>query len=99
MAFGIIDPKPIGRLEVVANINIRGAIAVEVAEHRCQTPVKRRLGQGLAILIQKSSVGPGERCEMAFAVIVIEDVGFAVFLVDESAALLPCDDMKNEAIG
>ena len=42
VAVAIVDPDAIGREQVVANVNVRCAVAVHVSEHRRQTPVVRR---------------------------------------------------------
>ena len=41
VAVTIVDPKTIRRGEVVARVNIRRSIAVEIAHHHAQAPIQR----------------------------------------------------------
>src|SRR5213594_4108676 len=99
MAFAIVEPNTVGGFEIVAHVEVGRAIAVEVAEGGRQTPVIGRLVQRTAIFIDKSSVSPGEGRKTAFAIVVVEDMRLAVFIVNESDALFPLNDVENKTIG
>ena len=73
----IIQPKPVSRTKViVADINIRRPIAVEIAEHHGQSPLLWRGTEGFARFIQKRAVGPGDGCKPPVALVAVENVGF-----------------------
>src|ERR1041385_4165850 len=71
----IVDPDPVRRITVIADIYIRGAVTVDVAEHHREAPIVGE-GHGMALFIRKS-VGPGGCFEMAAAIVEVEHVRFA----------------------
>ena len=46
MAMAVIEPDTIGSLEIIADVNIRGAIAIQIAKGDGESPIERRPGQG-----------------------------------------------------
>src|SRR5437868_4436017 len=85
LAFALIDPNAIGRFEIIAHINIRTPVAIEVAHHHRKAPIKRRQLQGLAVFIQECAASPGNGGEMAMTIVQIKRVRLAVFFMIESA--------------
>ena len=79
MAPAVVDPDAVGRLEIVAHVNVGRAVAVDVAEHDRQSQVARRVAQRMAVGCEKRAVRPGDRSELALAVIQIEHVRRAQF--------------------
>ena len=77
-ALPLVDPDPVGRLEVVAHVEIGPSVAVHVTEHRRQPPVVRRLGQAPAVLVEKGTGGERHRREGAPAIVQIQAVRLAV---------------------
>ena len=68
-AMAIIEPNSIRRHEVVTDVEVRRAIAIEIAKGRGQAPILRRLGQGVSVLIQEHAISPGGRAEAAMAIV------------------------------
>ena len=56
-AFAVVDPDAVFGGKIVADINVRRAVAIEVAKHHRQSPVVRRFRQSLSFFIEKRSVG------------------------------------------
>jgi hypothetical protein len=54
----IVDPDAIRRKKVVAHINIRRAVAVDVTKHRRQAKIIRRQYKRPSLFIEKCSVCP-----------------------------------------
>ena len=82
-AFAIIDPNAVGRLEIVAHIDIGSTVAIEVVKLDGQPHVPRHSGEGQPVGIAKGAFRPWHCCEPAFAVVEVEHVRFAV--LDEAA--------------
>src|SRR5690348_1477838 len=74
----VAEPPAIRILEVVADINVRLAVAIDVANNRGETQLPRRLGQWRPGFIEESTVGPGLLSEPAMAVIQIISARFAI---------------------
>ena len=70
-AMAVVDPDSIRRMKIIADIQIRRVIVVEIPEHRCQSPIVRRLGDRLAFLVQERPVGPGNRLETPLALVAV----------------------------
>jgi len=82
----VVDPDPVNRLEIVADVDVRRAVAVQIPHLRRQTEVQRRRS-GRALLVAEKLRVPRHRAEPALAVIEIERVGFADLFepaIDES---------------
>ena len=75
----VIDPDAVRREQVVADINVRRTVAVEVVKLRRETPVPRRVGQRHPIFIEERTVRERPRLEMSSAVVEIQDIRFAEF--------------------
>ena len=81
-----VAPEGIPRKqEVIANINFRLQIPVEITESHTETPIMRGLREGLASGIHKRSRRPRNRAEDAPSLVAIEDIHFPT-LVDHDAA-------------
>src|SRR5437667_11737641 len=65
MGVTVIDPDSVGSLEIVADVKVRGAVAVQVAKRRAEAPISRRLDQRPAILVQKYPICPGLPLEIS----------------------------------
>lgn len=74
----IVDPEAIGHLEIVADVEIRGAVAVDVAHLGAEAVIKGR-GFGLAVGADEELGVPGDGGESALAIIEVEDAGFTDF--------------------
>ncbi len=95
----IIEPHAVGSAEIVAHIDIRLAIVVEVPEHDTQSPVKGGLDQRSSIFIEKSSLGERHKLEPATTQIAIEAISVAQFLVREFYLALQIGvDVEEEPI-
>ena len=77
-ALPLVDPDPVGRLEVVAHIEIGPSVAVHVTEHGRQPPVVRRLGQVPSVLVEKRPGGERYRREVAPAIVQVQAVRLPV---------------------
>ncbi len=42
-AFALVDPDAVGRVKIIADVEIGKPIAVDIAEHHREPPIKRRL--------------------------------------------------------
>ena len=71
-AFAVVDPDAVGGLEIVADVNVGRAIAVEVVEGDSKVQVAGRFLKRLAGLGQKGAVGPRDGGEMGLAVVAVE---------------------------
>src|SRR6266571_1575329 len=79
-AFAGIDPDAVGRLEIVADIDIGSAIAVHIAKHHREAPVIRWLGERLSVFVQEVSAGERKGSEPSAAIVEVKRVRFPVFL-------------------
>src|SRR5271169_2511646 len=79
MPVAIVDPNPVRRPIVVADVQIRETVAVKVAESCGETPVQRRASKRVTLLIEEGPIGPGNGTEMALPVVEIQHVGLAIF--------------------
>src|SRR6185369_7440472 len=77
MPVSIVDPAPIRREAVIANVNIRKAVAIQIAKYRGQSLVPGSLTKRLAVFVEKGPVGPRNRREFSFAVVQIQNVRLA----------------------
>ena len=80
LSFAIVDPDTIFAGKIVAEINVRRAVVVDVAKHHRQSPVVRRFLQRLSLFIKKRSVGKRNRSELPTAFVAQKHISFAVFL-------------------
>ena len=80
MTFPVVEPQPVGCPKVVAHVDVRRPVAVQIAECHRIAPIPRRASQRFAVFVQKCPVGPGQRREMALPVVEIYQAGFAVLL-------------------
>src|SRR5262249_55791042 len=74
IAPAVIDPDPVCGPEVVADIKVRAAVAVQITKTGCLSPVQGRGAELAAGLVPESALCPGERGEMATAVVQVKDV-------------------------
>src|SRR6266542_5605234 len=79
MAAAVIDPNSVGRVEIVADIDIRVAVAVEVAHLDSEAIVPWR-ALGFALFVEKKLRVPGNRPESSFAIVQIKHIRLAHFL-------------------
>src|SRR5437763_15888948 len=75
----IIKPNAVVTLEIVAYIQIRETILIQISAQNGQTPIQWGLLQRTALLVSKTPVGPGSRREMTSTIIEIQHVGFTQF--------------------
>src|SRR5437667_8683533 len=76
VAMAIVYPAAVRREGIVAHVNIRGPVAIDIAEHNRQPLVPRRGGQRFAFLVQKCAVGPRNRPEIPAAIVEEERIRF-----------------------
>ena len=69
----VVEPEPIRRLEIVADVNIHKAVAVDVAHLHAQAEVER-LGERLAIGMDESPGTPWHTLKHAQTVVEIKGV-------------------------
>src|SRR5207247_8081364 len=74
----IIESDTIRTPEIVADVDIRRSIPIEVAKHDRQSPILRTRRQGLAVFIQKISAAPRHGRKMSLAVVEIKRIDLAV---------------------
>ena len=74
----VIDPNSILGVKVIADVNVRRAVAIDIVEHDRERPV---IGHGdrAAVLTEKRPVRPTERKEPALPVVAVKPIRFAVF--------------------
>ena len=65
--------------EVVADVEVRQSVAVQVAEHRGQAPIRRCFLQRVAVLVEEHADVPRGGDEVAAALVHVELVAFAFF--------------------
>src|SRR2546426_329537 len=75
-----VDPKPVGRPVIVADVEVGRAVAVEVAEGGGQTPVQRRMAQWFSFGVVERAVGEGNGSEVGKSVAQVENIRLAEFL-------------------
>src|SRR5206468_850341 len=73
----IVDPDAIGRLKIIADVEVGSTVVVQIAEHCGQTPVIRR-ADGFAVFVEEGPVGPAHWREPAVANVAEEDVRFPI---------------------
>src|SRR6266704_7190086 len=96
----VVDPDSVASHEVVAHVQVRLAVVVEVAEHRAQSPIQRRLAQGLALFIQKSALGERYQLEPAITRVAVERVRLAQLLLGKLASTFAIlGYLEHEPIG
>ena len=78
MAATVVEPDAIFGLKIVADVNIRSAVFVQVTEYDRKAPIIGWCFDRPAFLIQKVSVRPAHRDKLPMTVVVIEHVGFTV---------------------
>ena len=75
-----VEPQPVGPVdEIIAHVQVRLMVAVEVAEHHRQTPVPGGIAQGLSALVQKQSDIPRSHHHVRPTPVDVERVGFSPF--------------------
>ena len=75
----LVEPNPIGRLEIIADIQVGFPIAIEITKLRRQPPFKRRMREGFARRVQKGPLSPRHRHPSVAPVIPVKDIGFTEF--------------------
>jgi hypothetical protein len=75
----LIDPDPVGRLEVVGDVKVRGTVTVEIAEHGGEPPIVEILLERPALLIQERALGERYGREPKAAFIAEQQIGFPIF--------------------
>jgi hypothetical protein len=73
----VIEPNSIRGEQIVADVNVRRAVAVKIAEHHRQSPIIRRKNQWLARFIQKSATRPRDRLELSVTIVEVKYIRFA----------------------
>ena len=76
----MIDPDPVGRIKIVADVDVREPVPVDVPEHDRETPIIRRFGQRFSVLVEKRSAGERNRHEICPALVAIEYIRFPQLL-------------------
>ena len=77
-ALAVIDPSAVGRMKIVAHVNVRGTVSGEIVEPHAEPPVAKRLLQGSSVFIEKGAIGKGQRGEPPAAIVEVETIRFAV---------------------
>src|SRR5436309_2502056 len=98
VAMPVIDPDSIRGLKIVAHIDVRKAVAIEVVEHDREAQIPRRAFERFALLSQKRPIRPRHWRENSLAVIEVKHVRLAQF--DQQAidnlqpSALPAGDLR-----
>src|SRR5256885_8771998 len=79
MSLAVIHPDAVGSPIIVADVQVRKAVSIEIPECGCQPPIQRRTSQSASLFVQKGPGCPGHTCEMAFSIIQIHQVGLTIF--------------------
>src|SRR5256885_16777716 len=69
LAGSVVDPDTVGRKQIVTDVKIGSAVAINVMKLHGQSPVARGLNQRPARFIQKCAFSPGDLGEMALAIV------------------------------
>ena len=85
----VVQPEHVGILEVVAHVQIRRAVPIDVGELGGQAEVLRRGGERLAVLVAEPARGPRDEREMPLAVVQIEGVRIGPLLHRHEVVLGP----------
>ena len=75
-----VEPKAVRRLEIVAQIQVRPTIIVEVTKKHTESPIVRRRNQGLSRFVEKRAAGPAHRNKLPRSFVQEEGIGFTVLL-------------------
>ena len=80
-AVAVVQPELVGVFEIVRDVEIGSAVAVEIGEHGGEAEVLAFFGQGPALLVPEARVS-GDRLarEVAPAVIPVEEIGIGALL-------------------
>ena len=65
----VVDPNPVGRPEIIADVKVGKPVAIQVAKRGSQPPIERRLGQRPALFIAEAASDPGHRSEVSCAIV------------------------------
>ena len=79
VAVAVVEPDAVGRLEIVADVDVGRAVAVEVAKNHGETHVPRFGFERRAVFTKERPARPGHRGEHALAVVQVEHVRFTEF--------------------
>ena len=74
----LVQPNPIGRVKIIANIEIGKSVLIQIPERRRQPPIKQRRRQRRAILTQESALGELDLLKPKPPPIPVEMIDFAV---------------------
>src|SRR5437867_4918933 len=78
MTVARINPNTVWRTEIVADINVRQTIAIQIPQHNRKSPVIRRLRERFAILIDEGSISKRNGSEVRVSVVFVEDIRLTV---------------------
>src|SRR5437016_8708692 len=79
MPAAVVYPDAVRREEIVADVDVRRPIPIDVAEHNRKTPIPRNSRERLSRFNQEDPVGPWYRFEMAFTVVQIQNIRLPQF--------------------
>src|SRR5438045_1259910 len=79
MSLTVVEPDPVGRPIIIAYVDVGPPVPVNVSECCRQSPIERRVGEHLIVLVQECALRPRNRGEMSLAVIEVQNVRFAIF--------------------
>src|SRR2546428_14176815 len=79
MTVTVVDPDAIGRPVIIANVNVREPIAIQVAECRGESPIQGRSAERFGGFVEECSAGPWDLNEMSFPVVEIKNIRLAEF--------------------
>ena len=82
--------------EIVAHVEIRPSVTIQVAEQGAQPPVGWRGFQFPPVLIQECALGPGNGGEVSAPLIEVEEISFS--LLEDFGAAIPFAD-HQETVG
>ncbi len=85
----VVQPKQIGILEVIADVEVRRAIAVHVGELGRHPEVFGRRRERLAGLVEEPPLGPGHQREVTLPVVQVEAVRVGSLLHRDQVVLGP----------
>src|SRR5262245_55518139 len=80
MTFAVVDPESIWSPIVVADVEVGGEITIHITERCRKSPIERRLSQGLAGFVEKTTGRPRVGLKMPLAVVQEELIRLSAFL-------------------
>src|SRR5262249_20218591 len=78
MSMAVAEPKAVGILKIIAGIEVRFAVLIDIMHYDAEAQVPGSRSQSRARFIEECAVGPGHFAEATFAVIEVKGTRLAV---------------------